>query len=381
MLGRYLSGLIACDLKRKMVLLSGARQAGKTTLARDLIASFSQGQYLNWDVLEDRGIIQRRSWNVDSQLLIFDEIHKMPDWKNWLKGLSDARRPDQGILVTGSARLDTFRQGGPSLAGRYFAYRLHPLSVAELCRQQAYEPQAALERLLERGGFPEPFLADSHIDAERWRRQYFTDLVREDILDFARLREIKTMRLFLQLLRSRVGSPLSLANIAHDLAVSSSTLKNYLDILEALHIVFSIRPWHQRVARALSRRVKVYFYDTGLVLGDQGVRLENLLASSLLKHVEFLQDSQGADAELHYLRTKDGSELDFVIAHDQQPHTLIECKASSAKPSSALKRFARELQPTEALQLVANLRQPQSLPEGIEVKSMATWLAQLESFA
>ena len=377
MFGRYLSSLIATDLRRKMVLLSGARQAGKTTMARDLIASFSSGQYLNWDIPEDRAIIQQRSWHANSQLLIFDEIHKMPDWKIWLKGLGDARRSDQGILVTGSARLDTFRQGGPSLAGRYFAYRLHPLSVAELCQQQGYEAQAALERLLERGGFPEPCLADSVIDADRWRQQYFTDLVREDILDFARLREIKTMRLFLQLLRSRVGSPLSLANIARDLAVSSTTLKNYLDILEALHIIFTVSPWHQRVARALSRRVKVYFYDTGLVLGDYGARVENLLASALLKHVEFLQDSRGADAQLHYLRTKDGSELDFVIAHDQQPHTLIECKASSSKPSSALKRFTRELQPSAALQLVANLRQSQSLPEGIEVSPLAPWLAQL----
>ena len=377
MLGRYLSGLIAADLKRKMVLISGARQAGKTTLARGLVASFKQGQYLNWDVFEDRAIIQQRSWSANSQLLVFDEIHKMPGWKEWLKGLSDARRPDQGLLVTGSARLDTFRQSGPSLAGRYFAYRLHPLSVAELCCQQGYEPQAALERLLERGGFPEPCLADSAIDAARWRQQYFTDLVREDILDFARLREIKTMRLFLQLLRSRVGSPLSLANIAHDLAVSSSTLKNYLDILEALHIVFTVRPWHQKIARALSRRAKVYFYDTGLVLGDHGARLENLLATALLKHVEFQQDTQGADTQLHYLRTKDGIELDFVIAQDQRAHTLIECKASSSKPSSALKRFARELQPTAALQLVANLRQEQSLPEGIEVVALAPWLAQL----
>ena len=379
MLHRYLSNLIATDLRRKVVLISGARQAGKTTLARGLIASFSQGQYLNWDVFEDRTIIQRRSWNAASQLLIFDEIHKMPDWKNWLKGLSDARRPDQGILVTGSARLDTFRQSGASLAGRYFAYRLHPLSVAELCRQQNYQPQPALERLLERGGFPEPCLADSTTEAERWRRQYFTDLVREDILDFARLREIKTMRLFLQMLRSRVGSPLSLANIAHDLAVSSSTLKNYLEILEALHIIFTIRPWHRKITRALSRRVKVYFYDTGLVLGDHGARLENLLACALLKHIEFLQDIRGADTQLHYLRTKDGAELNFVIAHDQQAHTLIECKASASKPGSALKRFARELQPTAALQLVANLRQPQSLPAGIEVRPLAPWLAQLEA--
>ena len=379
MADRYLSELIRADLKRKVVLISGARQAGKTTLAQSLLPHFGHGQYLNWDVAEDRRIIRQRSWNSASQLLVFDEIHKMPGWKSWLKGLSDARRPDQGILVTGSARLDTFRQAGPSLAGRYFAYRLHPFSLGELCRYQGYKPQQALKRLLERGGFPEPFLAPGVSDAERWRRQYFTDLVREDILDFARLKEIKTMRLFLQLLRNRVGSLLSLANIAGDLAVSSATLKNYLDILEALHIVFTVKPWHQNVARALSRRVKVYFYDVGLVLGDYGARLENLLACGLLQHVEFLQDTQGSDSELHYLRTKDGSELDFIIAHNGRPQTLIECKSSPSKPTRALQRFARELQPAAALQLVANLRQPQNLQDGIEIRELAPWLAQLGS--
>ncbi len=102
-----------------------------------------------------------------------------------------------------------------------------------------------MDHLLERGGFPEPCLAADSVQADRWRAQYFTDLIREDVLEFSRLHEINTMRLFVELLRERVGSPLSLASIARDLAVSPATLKRYLDILQALFIVFTVQPWHQ----------------------------------------------------------------------------------------------------------------------------------------
>jgi hypothetical protein len=108
-------------------------------------------------------------------------------------------------------------------------------------------------------------------------------------------------------------SPLSLASMARDLAVAPATLKRYLDILEALFIVFSVRPWHRNIARAILQSPKVYFYDTGLVRGDQGVVLENAVAGMLLKHIHFLQDSGGRPVGLHYIRTKDGTEIDFAL--------------------------------------------------------------------
>jgi hypothetical protein len=186
--------------------------------------SFSGAQYLNWDVLADRIVLQRQSWNPRAGLLVMDEIHKMSDWKGWLKGVADGKPTGQSLLVTGSARMETFRQSGDSLAGRYFALRLHPISVREWCEQENVSPAVALDHLLERGGFPEPCLASDLIQADRWRAQYFTDLIREDVLEFSRLHEINTMRLFVELLRERVGSPLSLASIARDLAVSPATL-------------------------------------------------------------------------------------------------------------------------------------------------------------
>lgn len=375
---RYLDELVATDLQRKMVLITGPRQVGKTTLCQHLMARFPPAQYLNWDVAPDRAILQRQSWNPRSSLLAFDEIHKMTDWKNWLKGVVDGRSPDQALLVTSSARMETWRQSGDSLAGRYLPFRLHPISVREWCEQQGGTAAAALDRLMQRGGFPEPCLADNPEDAERWRRQYFTDLIREDIVEFSRLHEVNTMRLFVELLRERVGSPLSLASIARDLAISPTTLKRYLDILQALYIVFTVQPWHHNVARAILQTPKVYFFDTGLVRGDEGIRFENAVATMLLKHTHFRQDAQGQSAGLHYIRTKDGAEVDFALSDDNQLTHLIECKLADASLHRALAGFAAKFPAAEAIQLVRDLRQ-EEYRSAVTITDAAEWLGRLDA--
>jgi hypothetical protein len=147
---------------------------------------------------------------------------------------------------------------------------------------------------------------------------YFTDLIREDVVAFSRLHEIDTMRLFVELLRERVGSPLSLASIARDLAISPTTLKRYLEVLQALYIVFTVQPWHYNVGRAILRTPKVHFFDTGVVRGDDAVRFENAVAAMLLKHVYFPQDARGKPANLHCIRTKDGAEVDIAFSEDRE---------------------------------------------------------------
>ena len=164
---RYLGARIAADLDRKMVMLTGPRQVGKTTLCRQMMSRFEPAQYLNWDVVPDRQVLARQSWSPRSRLLVFDEIHKMRGWKTWLKGVVDGRAAGQALLVTGSARMDTFRQSGESLAGRYLHLHLDPISVREWCAHAGCSADAALERLMERGGFPEPCLAEQADNARR----------------------------------------------------------------------------------------------------------------------------------------------------------------------------------------------------------------------
>lgn len=354
-MNRYVEQRLRADLAQKMVFLTGPRQVGKTTLSRQLITQLG-GQYLNYDIPAERALILHQRWSPRAPLLVLDEIHKMPDWKAWLKGVYDGKPAGQQLLVTGSARMDTFGQSGESLAGRFFGLRLHPISVREWCEQTGAPADAALTHLLERGGFPEPCLAPDVEQAERWRRQYFDGLVRNDVLEFSRIQEVNAIRLFAQTLRSRVGSPLSLASMARDLAVSPATLKKYLEILQALYIVFVVRPWHDNIARSVLQSPKVYFYDTGLVEGDEGLRFENLVATALLKHVQWQHDAQGKEAGLYYLRTKDGAEVDFALSEKNQLVQLVECKLSDEKPHRALQRFARELAPARALQAVRNAR-------------------------
>lgn len=126
-----------------------------------LLSEFPGGQYLHFDVAAHWAVIQAQSWRQSAPLLVFDEIHKMLDWKGWLRGVYDDRAASQSVLVTGSARMETFHQAGESLAGRYFSLRLHPFSVRECCDSTQASPYVALTHLLARGGFPEPALPSS----------------------------------------------------------------------------------------------------------------------------------------------------------------------------------------------------------------------------
>ena len=374
---RYLDDRVRSDLRQKMVLLTGPRQVGKTTISQQLIAEHPGAQYFNFDVAAHRAVILAQSWKQSAPLLVLDEIHKMPGWKSWLKGVFDGRAPGQQILVTGSARMDTLQQTGESLAGRFFKLRLHPLSVREWCDATSASPQAALTHLLVRGGFPEPTLAATDTDAARWRTEYFSGMVREDVLEFSRLQEVNAMRLFADMLRTRVGSPLSLASIARDLHLSPATLAKYLAILEALFIVFVVRPWHRNIARATLQSPKVYFYDTGLVQGDEGVQFENMVAAHLLKNVQWQQDTRGQAAGLHYIRTKDGAEVDFCLSEGDTLTHLVECKLSDTKPHHTLARFTEQFAQAQAIQLVRECKAEADIGR-LQVRDAATWLAQLD---
>lgn len=356
-MSRYLYDLLLADLERKMVFLGGPRQVGKTTLAKALLRE-RKGRYFNWDFDEDRRDILAKQWSDDDRLVVFDELHKFPRWKNWLKGLYDTRdrraADAQQLLVTGSARLDVYRRGGDSLLGRYHYWRLHPFSIGE--RPRGMDRAQAFRRLMSVGGFPEPFLDGDEREARRFRRERFDRILRDDVRDLEPVRDLQTLSLFVDALRARVGSSIVLSNIAADLQVAPKTLAHWLEVLERMYLVFVVRPYTQRVPRAIQKPPKVYFFDNLDVLGDTGARFENLVATHLLKRIHLIEDRDGHRCELRYLRDKEGREIDFVVVKDGKIDGLVEAKLSDSQVAPALRYYAERLQPTRALQVVGDLK-------------------------
>lgn len=354
---RYLTPYIIEDLRSKMVFLSGPRQVGKTTLAKSLLNNhFPTGRYLNWDLDEDRQDILKKRWDSEDRLLILDELHKFPRWKTWIKGLYDTSPQAHYYLVTGSARLDVYRRGGDSLLGRYHPWRLHPFTLDEL--PPAIARKEGFKRLLTIGGFPEPFLKADERQARRWRRERFDRVLREDIRDLESIRNIQLLGIFLDMLRERVGSQITLSNMAADLQISPKTARSWLEVLERMYVVFPVRPFTKSLPRAVIKPPKVYFFDNGDCLTGEGERFENLVASSLLKRLHFLEDRDGFRYELRYLRDKEGREIDFVIIKENRLEELIEVKWSDENISRSLAYYTERLNPPKATQIVALFKRP-----------------------
>jgi len=354
---RYIAPNILEDLTRKMVFVGGPRQVGKTTLAQAILSSnYPSGRYLNWDYDEDRQDILRKQWSADQKLLVFDELHKFPRWKNWIKGIYDVSHESHSFLITGSARLDVYRRGGDSLMGRYHYWRLHPFTLDEV--PQGISQKEAYQRLMTVGGFPEPFLDGDERAARRWRRERFDRVLREDIRDLESVRNIQLLGMFLDILRNRVGGLITLSNLAGDIQISPKTAKSWLEVLEKMYLVFSVRPYTKSLPRAVLKPPKVYFFDNADVIGDEGARFENLIATSLLKRLHYLEDRDGYRYELRYIRDKEGRQVDFVIVKDGKIEELIEAKYSDETISRSLVYYAERLKPPKATQIVANLRRP-----------------------
>ena len=373
-LRRYLHAAIATDLEEKVVLVSGPRQCGKTTLSRMIQPNH---QYLNHDLAEHRLLLRQKAWDRSKPLIVFDELHKMPEWKAWLKGIYDVEGLPPALLVTGSARLAAFRKTGDSLAGRHFHHRLHPLDLKEAATHAGIEPAGALELLLRVGGFPEPFLRGSERWYRRWRRSHVDAILREDMLGLSAVRDITSIETLIELMRHRIGSPLSADSLARDLQKSRNTVQHWLELLENLYVVFRITPWHRNVARSLLKAPKYYFYDCAMPLGSEGVRFENLVACALLKEAHRAQDAAGEDVALHYVRDRDGREVDFLIVKDGRPWQPVEAKWAEADTSPHLRLFFADQQ-LRRVQVVGTATEARSFADGLRVEPATAFLAALD---
>jgi predicted AAA+ superfamily ATPase len=369
---RYLYENIKQDLTKKAILISGPRQVGKTTLAKSILEPY---EYLNYDVTADRKAILAQAWKKDVDLVIFDELHKLRKWKNFLKGIIDQYQNRPALIVTGSAKLEVFKRAGDALTGRTYSYHLHPIDIAEA---RKLVPKLSVEEhlanLLACGGFPESFFDKEN--APRLLRDRLSTVLREDLEDLSLVSNLKGVELLVELLRERVGGQLKYANLAKDLAVSAPTVKTWVELLEKLYMIFLVRPFSKQIAKSIRKESKYYFFDCSAPLNGQSARLENLVALSLLKWCDFERDTKGRNVELKYFRDAQGREVDFVITENSLVLACIEVKTSDESVSNSLKYLTERLHPTHAIQLVQNLSRESDYGK-IKVRSLAHWLSNI----
>jgi len=362
---------------KSMIFLAGPRQAGKTTLARIIAEGFTNNLYCNWDIPDHRTrLLENPTFFTElarcdnsTPLIIFDEIHKYRDWKNYLKGVYDQFGADYQFLVTGSGRLDLYQKGGDSLAGRYLMFNLWPFTAGELGNSSRSlknflgdplnlsagldEKKAAVWAQLETvSGFPEPFLRGNAASYRRWSSAYSQRLIREDIRELTDIRAVTDIETLYHLLPSRIGSPLSIPSLAEDLKVSYNTVQSWLAIFERFYLTFSLPTWTERISRAIQKERKVYILDTPRIK-DPAARFENMVALELWRAISSWNAVGAGDFSLHFIKNKEQQEVDFLIADGREPLLLVECKLNDEQPAKALLTAQRALR-VPAVQLVSS---------------------------
>ncbi|MCL5987032.1 MAG: ATP-binding protein [Actinobacteria bacterium] len=374
---RIYTSVIAEHFKnhQQMIFLSGPRQSGKTTISLMAKEFTSQFSYLNWDNLDHRRIILEGVESVaefsglyklssDKPIIVFDEIHKYGKWKTFLKGFFDTYKEKVKIIVTGSSRLDIYKKGGDSLMGRYFSYRLHQLSLAELHRTDLSENEISepfksdssdFEKLLKNGGFPEPFIKNDTRFLNRWKTLRQEQLIREDIRDLSRIQELGQIEILAEILKHQAGQLTSYSNIAKKINVSPDTIRRWIKTLQSFFYCFTVKPWSKNIPRSLIKEPKIYLWDW-INIEEEGSRMENLVASHLLKAVNFWTDRGFGHYDLWFVRDKEKREIDFLVSHDKKPWFLVEVKLSSKNDiSKNLAYFQDKIKAKHAFQVVFDM--------------------------
>lgn len=347
---------------RQMRFITGPRQSGKTTLAQlKLKQTNCENLYYLWDLRSVRNrykenelffTADRPPSSHKKPWICFDEIHKMPKWKNIIKGIYDSTFENYRFIVTGSAKFDILRRVGDSLSGRYFTFHLFPVCLAELINRRSLSlsvPKTAnsfiekkvdaknkaekeLALLLEYSGFPEPLCRQTKAFHSKWAQDYLDTVIKEDIGALTRIIDMEHLYDLYKILPEMVGSPISVSSLASHLELSSPTVKNYLKRLEDFYLSFRIYPYSKNIKRSLLKAPKCYLYDWTRV-NDSGKRFENYIAVELNTLFNFWMDASGEKYALFYIRNKQKQETDFLITHNGKPWLLIETKYSDSSIS------------------------------------------------
>lgn len=369
--------------------LIGPRQVGKTTLALELAAE-RDALYLDLEASADRSkladpVLFLRAY--EDRLVILDEIHRVPELFQELRGLiDDGRRRDLRtgrFLLLGSASMDLLRQSGESLAGRIEYVEMGPLDVLEVGGGGATRRDLWL-----RGGFPDSFLAGSDADSLAFRTNFIRTYLEREVPMFGGRIPAETMGRLWTMLAHGQGTLLNASKLATNLSVSSPTVTKYLDLLVDLLLVRRLRPWHANVGKRLVKSPKVYVRDSGIVHALLGIEDYDGLAGHPVVGtswegfvIENLLATVPARTGASFYRTAGGAEIDLLLElPGRNGHWAIEIKSGLAPGVSRGFHSARQdLNPDRSF-VVYSGEERYSLQDGVEaigVAQLAQELAQL----
>jgi uncharacterized protein len=305
-----------------VVVITGPRQSGKTTLARSL---FAHKPYVSLENPVEREFADRdpqRFLQRFAQGAVIDEVQRCPQLLSWLQQWVDDRQQMGDFVLTGSAQLDLMASVTQSLAGRVGRAELLPLSGAEL--GTALLP-AQLETLLLQGGYPA--LYGRPLSVGDWAPNYIATYVERDVRQLVGVRDLALFQRFVRLCAARSGQLLNLTALGSDCGISAVTARHWLTVLETSYLVKLVQPYHANFGKRLVKTPKLYFLDVGLMAWLLGIRdattlglhpsrgalFETWVVSELLKW----QLNAGQPAQLYFWRDNVGQEMDVVLETPQ----------------------------------------------------------------
>lgn len=329
-----------------VVVLTGARQAGKTSLVRHL---FPRADYVTFDIprdaeaarLDPAAFLQRRR-----EPLILDEVQYVPEMARHLKPVVDRDRHPGRFLLAGSQDLAVMQGVTESLAGRCAVLSLPTLALAEV------SPDATLEQVDAfswRGGFPELWQRPE-LDRDLWLGSYLATYLERDVRNVLNIGSLRDFDRFLRAAAIRVGQLVSLSELARDVGIAPNTAKSWLSVLEASRQLFLLEPYHRSAGKRLIKTPKLYFADSGLLtylLGFPdwtavtqhaawGAVWENLVISEVWKQFQ----NRGERPPCWFWRTTQGEEIDLLIERGPAQFLALECKVGVEPDGRSLRGFA-----------------------------------------
>jgi len=349
---RLLAQLRALLAEYPAVALLGPRQAGKTTLALE-IAATTDAVYLDLESVADRAKLSDAELYLadhEDRLVILDEVHRVPDLFQSLRGLIDRGRRKGNragrFLLLGSASIDLLRQSGETLAGRIAYVELNPFDVLEVDARDH-------DLLWVRGGFPDSFLAAGDGQSLAWRENFIRTYLERDVPQLGPRIPAETLRRFWVMLAHTQGGLLNAAALARGLGVDGKTITKYLDLMVDLLLVRRLRPWHRNIGKRLVKSPKVYVRDSGITnallgLGDKEAVLGHPVAGSSWEGfvIENLLSVAPARAEASFYRASGGAEVDLVLTFPNRKSWAIEIKRSlDPKPAKGFYSACKDIKP------------------------------------